>query len=338
MFSLQIIGTQRSGSNMLRLMLNQVPQIAAPHPPHILQIFFPLLPGYGDLGIEANFQLLAADICEYVKANPVSWEMDTLEASQLISRCRQHTLIDLCTAVYELYAEQHGASIWCCKSMANLQFIPQIEANGLRPIYIHLVRDGRDVAASFRKAIVGEKHIYHLAKQWKQDQETSEKYCKEYAPDRYARVSYEDLIHDTENTMEKLLGRLNLHYDKHVLEFYKTDEAKHTAEAGKMWNNVTHPVMTHNSNKFLTQLSEEDIALFESIAGDTLEHFGYKLHADKSKYIKSFSVEEIAAFDELNKKIKAEAVSKLDPAGVRKRKAQEEMVLKIKARNTASKT
>ena len=321
---------------MLRLMLNQIPQIAAPHPPHILQIFFPLLPIYGDLNISDNFKTLAADICEYVKANPVSWEMDILNSEQLISRCHSNSLIEINRAVYELYAEQHGSSIWCCKSMASLYYIPQIEGSGQRPIYIHLVRDGRDVAASFRKAIVGEKHIYHLAKQWKQDQDTSEKYCKEYAPDRYIRVSYEELIHDTENTMKKLLERLNLHYDNHVLEFYKTDEAKHTAEAGKMWNNVTHPVMTHNSNKFLAQLSEEDIALFESIAGDTIEHYGYKLHADRLIYRSSFSEQEIKVFDELNKQMKAEAISKLDPEGSRKRKAQEAIVVRIKARATAT--
>ncbi len=31
-----MIGIQRSGSNLLRLMLNQLPEIAAPHPPHVL--------------------------------------------------------------------------------------------------------------------------------------------------------------------------------------------------------------------------------------------------------------------------------------------------------------
>ena len=50
-----MIGTQRSGSNLLRLMINQTPSIAAPHPPHILERFNPLLPAYGDLSIESNF-------------------------------------------------------------------------------------------------------------------------------------------------------------------------------------------------------------------------------------------------------------------------------------------
>jgi hypothetical protein len=333
MQSIQIIGTQRSGSNMLRLMLNQVKEIAAPHPPHILHSFFPLLPKYRDLNIDANFFQLAEDICDFVKANPVSWEMDEIQAGDLVAKCAQHSLIALYSAVYELYAERKGATIWCNKSMANLYFIPDIEANGLNPIYIHLVRDGRDVAASFRKAIVGEKHIYHLAKQWKQDQETSEQLAKKYAPERYILVLYEDLIHEPENTMKSLFTRLGLPFDSEVMNFYKTDEAKHTAEAGKMWNNVTQPVMKKNSNKFLSLLSPEEINLFESIAGDTLEHFRYKLHGDKAAYRSSFSEEEVATFDQQNKKMKEESASTLDPDGSKKRKAQEAIIQKIKLRS-----
>ena len=44
-----MIWIQRSGSNLLRLMLNELPEIAAPHPPHILQRMMPLVPRYGDL-------------------------------------------------------------------------------------------------------------------------------------------------------------------------------------------------------------------------------------------------------------------------------------------------
>jgi hypothetical protein len=332
MHSLQIIGTQRSGSNMLRLMLHQVQEIAAPHPPHILLSFFPLLAGYGDLENKGNFLRLADDICAFVQANPVSWEIDDVHGSMLVARCRQHTLIDLYTAIYEIYAERRHATIWCNKSMANLYFIPDIERMGLKPVYIHLVRDGRDVAVSFKNAIVGEKHIYHLARQWKQDQEMAEKLCREYAPDRYILIYYEDLIHDAEGTMRKLLGRLGLHYSEGVLDFYKTEEARHTAGAGKMWNNVVRPVMTQNSNKFLSHLSREDIAIFESIAGDTLAHFGYKPYIDSADYIPSFSPEQIDEFDKLNSKMKQEMTATLDPEGLRKRKDQGAIIQKIKAR------
>lgn len=329
---LLIIGTQRSGSNMLRLMLNQVHEIAAPHPPHILQVFMPLLYHYGDLSVSANFLQLATDICEFVSANPVIWEIKMPTGPELAARCKKQTLIDLYSAIYEIHAEQHQATTWCCKSMANLYIIPEIEKNGLRPNYIHLVRDGRDVAASFKKAIVGEKHIYHLAHQWREDQEKSINYCAEYAPNRYIRLSYEDLLHDTEGTMRNLLARLEIPFDRSVFDFYKTEEAKHTADAGKMWDNLVKPVIKTNTNKFLTQLTEEEILIFESIAGDMLDTLGYERHCDRADLITSFSGAQVVEFDRINKEQKTIAVSTIDPAGGQKRKAQLAIIEKIKAR------
>ena len=51
-----MIGTQRSGSNLLRLMLNQLSDIASPHPPHILERMFPLMDHYGDLDKDENYK------------------------------------------------------------------------------------------------------------------------------------------------------------------------------------------------------------------------------------------------------------------------------------------
>lgn len=72
--ALQMIGTQRSGSNLLRLMLNQLPEMFAPHPPHILLTLYPLLPIYGDLMQDANFRKLIDDMCTLVELNPVPWD------------------------------------------------------------------------------------------------------------------------------------------------------------------------------------------------------------------------------------------------------------------------
>lgn len=336
MQSLLIIGTQRSGSNMLRLMFNQCDEVVAPHPPHILQLFFPLLPLYGNLGKEENFLLLLSDICEYVLANPVPWEINSFNVNEIATECKNKSLVSIYAAIHDVYAKHQSASTWCCKSMANLYYIPQIEGDGLRPLYVHLVRDGRDVAASFKKAIVGEKHIYHLAKQWVTEQETSKKICEQLAPERYVVISYENLIHDTENTLRILFHRLGLTFTEKVMQFYEATEAKRTAEGGKMWDNVKRPVMEKNSNKFLAQLSEKEILIFESIAGDTLKQFGYTPFFAEEKRYASFSEEQLAEFDRLNKSMKENAITNFDPEGMKKRKAQEEILKRIKNRASAS--
>src|SRR5205085_1209944 len=155
-----IIGTQRSGSNLLRIMLNQLKEIEAPHPPHLLQIFFPLLPLYGSLEKDLNFKTLIEDICRFAEVNPVKWTRMDFNREEIFNRCNKRSLTSIFKAIYEIKAEIKHAQYWCCKSMANLYYIPQIESEDIHPFYIHLIRDGRDVAASFKRAIVGEKHIY----------------------------------------------------------------------------------------------------------------------------------------------------------------------------------
>ena len=116
--SVFMIGIQRSGSNLLRLMLNQLPDIAAPHPPHILQRMMPLLPGYGNLQAKENFMLLVDDVCRLVEHNPVLWEGVVFDREKVAQRCREHSLVAVFGAVYDMMVETKGAKTWCCKSLA----------------------------------------------------------------------------------------------------------------------------------------------------------------------------------------------------------------------------
>lgn len=325
-----IIGTQRSGSNLLRLMLNEHSQIAAPHPPHILLTFFPLMAKYGDLSVEENFEQLATDVCDFVSCNPVPWDLN-IDAQQIMEQCASRTLVSIYARIYEAYARLHDKSHWCCKSMANLYYIPEIEQE-IKPFYIHLVRDGRDVAASFKKAIVGEKHSFYLAKQWKEDQDAAELNCRTHASERYIPVMYESLIRDPRNTLKILFHHLGLEFEENALQYYKGKDALQTAEAGKMWDNVKRPVIQENSNKFMAQLTEDDVLLFESIAGETLERHGYTPYFDTGLRKKEFSEAEVAVFKMENDTLKAKAVKDFDLIGIEKRKAQSEVIERIKKR------
>ena len=158
--SFHMIGTQRSGSNLLRLMLNQVEGLAAPHPPHILKRLTPLLPSYGDLN--QSFSQLVDDACRLVELNPVNWEGVSLDRKDVASRCKNKSIVAIYFAIYDVLAETWGATSWCCKSLANVAYLPEIAEYADDAKFIYLYRDGRDVALSFQKAVVGEKHIYQI--------------------------------------------------------------------------------------------------------------------------------------------------------------------------------
>ena len=265
-----MIGTQRSGSNLFRLMLNQLPEIAAPHPPHILTRMMPLVESYGDLENPETFALLVDDACRLVEANPVEWEGVELDRADIARRCDRHDLYAVMAAIYDTLRDKWGKTSWCCKSLGNVKYADQLADRFPDAKFIYLYRDGRDVALSFTKAVEGEKHYYNIAKDWDAGQQQAIRLRERVGDDRVISISYEDLTGDEQGTMRRVCTFLGVPYSADTTEFYKTDEAKRAADASNLWENVTKPVMKDNTRKFLKATSPEDLAIFESVAGRSL--------------------------------------------------------------------
>jgi len=330
--SLQIIGTQRSGSNLLRLMLNQFNEVSAPHPPHVLRTFVPLLKYYGDLTVEENFYSLASDITDFVNANPVTWSGEKLVAAELVTKARHNSILSLYETLYVIKAQHDNASIWCCKSMVNEYYAMDIEAKGIKPFYIYMYRDGRDVAASFKKAIVGPKHIYHIAKKWLEDQEKALQVQTFVGEDRFFSIKYEDLIANPEDVLRALSSKMGLAYTPDLLKYYASNESRRTAASGEMWKNVAKPIIKNNVGKFHQELDVDDILFFENIAGEMLVKLGYPLTTEEPMVQKEYSEEEIINFTEQNKALQKEARQKASKGDLSHRSKQEDILSKIKER------
>ncbi len=328
---IQIIGTQRSGSNLLRAMLNQLPEITAPHPPHILKTFIPLLPEYGSLFEDTNFSHLVNDVCTWVELNPVSWQIAKIDRAMIQQRCESNTLVDLFYTIYSCYAEKLKSTYTCCKSMGNVHQYQQLEAAGLKPYYIFLHRDGRDVACSFKKAIVGEKHAYHIAKQWKHDQEKALEVRQNIPSARFIEVKYHDLITNPTLVLKNLCAFLDVTFSTIMLDYFHAEESLNTARSGKMWENLSHPIIKDNYNKYLKELNSEELQIFETIAGDILAELGYSItsHFKNKKRISEFDIE---VFDLLNIKMKQGIISSANSHDIEVRCPQKYFLNTLKKR------
>jgi len=328
-----MIGTQRSGSNLLRLMLNQLTEIAAPHPPHIFERIHPLLDNYGDLENNQNFAQLVDDVCKLIELNPVEWQDVNLDRKEIITRCKKdRSLAAIYGSVYDIYAETQHAKTWCCKSLVNIHYVDIIEKHFDRPKYIYLYRDGRDVALSFQKAVVGEKHIYNIAKDWSDTQEKAIELMDHVETDRVFCVSYENLTKSTRDVAMNLCKFLDVKYAESMMDFYKTSEARNAASSSKLWSNVTNPVMSNNCGKYKAEMPEDDIRIFESVAGDVLDKLGYKRDLiQKGNEIK-FTDSDIELFNKLNKLKKSEITTIVDMHDIKRRERQSLLISEIKSR------
>ncbi len=335
--AVQMIGTQRSGSNLLRLMLNQLPDVSAPHPPHIIERFMSLLPLYENLNQADNFRRLATDVCDLISYNPVAWTGVKLNVDELVYQCNYYSLMELTRVIYEHKAKHDNARIWICKSMANIHYVGELETS-LQPLYIFLYRDGRDVACSFRKAVVGEKHTYFIAKQWKEEQDKCMALQEYLRGERFVAVCYEELLANPEQELRKICAFIGTDYSSDCLQYHRSGEAVNTASSGVMWQNVSQGVLTKNRNKYFTEMPADDIVLFERVAGNTLQKLGYPLHVTNSKYNPLFSASELKEYAILNAQLKFAAKLKQTPEDAARRKQQDALLSKLQAKMNENNT
>ncbi len=320
---IQMIGTQRSGSNLLRVMLNQSNDVEAPHPPHILKVFFPLLRSYGDLSDKMNLKELAADILKLVECNPVPWKKGFTDTQSMMSNVKHQSLAGLFGILYQQLAAFREAHTVCCKSLHNVFYHHQMEEAGLDPSYIHIYRDGRDVAASFRNTLVGPKHIYLLAKKWAEEQDACLKLKEQYGEQRLIQVKYEDLLNHPEEELNRICGWLGINYTPKMLNYYRSEASLKASSSGSMWQNLSKPLLRENIGKYRTGLNSEEIEIFEMLAGDQLRALGYQCPVRKRI---SYSRKTIQLFEEEDRAMSHSVLAKALPRDIVLRQQYEECV------------
>jgi len=175
-----MIGSQRSGSNWLRTMIDEREDVAGPHPPHIMRDFMPNITKFGQLDNDKNYRILVDHICGFVERNQVPWtDMHETniqfprnhifciakESCQRLIQNRQARnqdpkplepglyLLSIFDAIMCHYTKANRKRVWMCKSMGMSVFHDLlVEYYGEQRLrYIYLVRDPRDVAMSIMR-------------------------------------------------------------------------------------------------------------------------------------------------------------------------------------------
>ncbi|MDD4973257.1 MAG: sulfotransferase [Bacteriovorax sp.] len=295
-----IIGTERSGSNLLRLILNSHPNIAIPHPPHIMRDFAPLLQGYGALTEDDNFSKLTTDVISIVENHFSPWPFK-INQEMIKDLAPSKTLYGIYVGLYEAYRQHENKKRWGCKSTFMFSEIETILQHHSNPRFIHLVRDPRDIAVSASKSIFSKYHPYKMAELWKNEQEQIEKWNYLSKEGKLLKILYEDLTTNPESVMKVVMDFLSEDFDPEQLNFFKDREAKQLAGLSQSWKKVEDPISAKSVGQFRENLASEDLAMIEFLCQDLMKEYSYPLVNDASKlkrvsFLKRLEVELLEHF------------------------------------------
>lgn len=271
-----ILGTERSGTNLLRLILNSHPNIAIPHPPHIIKNFFKLEPLYSDLSKDINFKNLICDVVKMVALHPYPWGIK-IDQDKIFRDTQERNLINIYFTIYDQYLESTHKKRWGCKSTFMIYHAALIRQYYPNAKFIYMVRDGRDVAVSAKKTIFNHYNVYFTAKLWAKEQQIGIYWLNKLSKNDIFLLKYEDLLSSSSETVKSVCSFLNEPYQEDMLSFFNTAEAQKSGSLSAAWKNTSSPIIKDNFQKFKTELREDEIDLFEAIAGSELDYFSYVL-------------------------------------------------------------
>ena len=317
----QMIGTRRSGTNLLRVMIDQLPGFSAPQSTHELEYFTPLVPYYPDLNNDDNFMQFIDDMCKCVELNPAKWDGVTLDRHEVYRLCKGRTIISIFDAINITAAMQvKGAKDWMSKCPNYINYADSFEEHWGKNIkYIYMYRDGRDIALSFTKAVAGDKHHYFIAHEWARTQRAARALKNHLSEDRFFSVCYEELLANPEAVCQATAEFLGQPYIPDMLNYFNNKSAKIAAASSSLWENIAKPINTDNTKNWLTQSTKEDIHIFESVAGDELEILGYERVTNTDL---SFTDEQINEFSIINNSRKEVIMKTADHDDMKRRNAQ----------------
>ena len=267
------VGCLRSGTTMFQRMLDSHPQLACAYD----TLFIPSIIKDLDIGFDPP---LTDEIVQRVTAHR---RFDRLELSEHAIRQavkQADTFSDFVSNLYDQYGRARGKPLAGEKSPGYCRHLPHLQALFPAARFIHLIRDGRDVALSVlnwqkgpaKLALFDEYPVGASALWWRWDVSVGRRDGMALGASRYLEVRYEDIVDAPALAMRRVADFIDLDYSDEMVAYH---EGRQRSDPGLSAKAAWLPP-TKGLRDWRTQMSPEDIELFEALAGNELAGAGYE--------------------------------------------------------------
>ncbi len=265
-----IIGMPRSGTKLLRDLLNRHPRIRIPD---VETEFLPYLIRHrafsASLRSPARFRELYADLARLTFFQYRRDAGRLIGAEQWHGACRSYDAAGIFEALIrcDTGALDDHTVIWGDKSPSYIAHVELIAKTYPHARFIHIVRDVRDYCLSVHQA--WGKHMARAAQRWADDVTRADREGAELGA-RYLALRYEDLLTDIEGQLRALCRFLDIAFDPAMLSLDRPSENLGNARGSTR-------VVADNHGHYRHAMAPATLVRVEHLAGDALKRFGYPL-------------------------------------------------------------
>jgi hypothetical protein len=289
-----LVGMPRSGTKLLRGLLNQHPLIEIPNvETHFLPYWEKHWQEYGDLSDKNNFSYFYNEVIN------IPYFIYTLETRKIIQEkvwyqsCENFKISGVFEALmrHDANAPTESKKIWGDKTPSYITQIPLIKKLFPSAKIIHIIRDVRDYSLSVN--VAWGKNMMRSADRWVEGIEEFNVNLKNYS-NEIIELRYEDLLDNPQKQLSRICDFIDLEFDKRMLQLESSCDT-----AGDTEGNTV--IVKNNKQKFLTKMSIKQQKSLERIAKPVLEKYGYQVeYTGKAKRVNNTQMFIFKIMDTIN--------------------------------------
>ena len=269
-----IIGSGRSGNTLLRSILSGNSDISIPPESYRIPFAIKKFHIFNNRDWE---DIVPQVLKEFEDCKEFyTWEIDIRDAQKRLENIAdsKRTLSNIFDELFCTYAEKHspGSKIWGDKTPMNTLYLDWIGTVFPRSKFIHIIRDGRDVASSYLKM---ERYdtILEAANRWINSIESAQSFGSKIK-ENYIEIRYEELVTKPEEVIKDTCDFLDIDYDSKMLDH--TKQVKKLGDTDKEHHsNLSKPISSDSVGKWRNNLSESDQESITKLLHKHLQRLGY---------------------------------------------------------------
>lgn len=256
-----IVGAPRSGTTLLRDLLRSHPAISITPESHFIPRFHA---AWGDPRSDRQARALARRILSLRTIR--RWELEL--GPQDFASCR--SFAEVVDRLFSELARAQGKPRWGDKTPQYVESLPTLAELFPEARFLHIYRDGRDVARSWADRSFSPGNLYRATRHWRRMVLAGRRSGRALG-ERYLELRYESLLDQPRETMRGVCDFVGEPFTEAVIQ--------PTPRQGMYSSGLSEAAQIEptRAQRWRESMPLADRALVESVAADLLAELGYEL-------------------------------------------------------------
>jgi protein-tyrosine sulfotransferase len=271
-----IIGSGRSGTTLLRAMLAMHSDVHIPPETYVLGRVIRNYKCYSRLPWNIVLKITLAEFEYFPEFDTFDFSLSGLYQDLLHTPCENRHLAYILHQFYMSHArlKKPKAVRWGDKTPINTFNLDHIQSVFPEALYVHLIRDGRDVISSCLQ-IGRYQTIEDAANRWLLAVNKARAFGRRF-PKQYMEVKYEELIFEPKHFLQDICQFLELDFQEDILYYYQDNVIFKDIKKYSHLDKVSKPIESSSVGRWREYLNAKDIMKIDRQIGKTLETLCYK--------------------------------------------------------------